>query len=133
MDITILLEGERVQHLSHVLLTWMRGFRCAHTLVGIDSPVDAINHVAGRLAWPMITDVVEFERDIVVRSIRESVSHAPNSAVRDLLQIPRKPDGRVETKAELAKNLVFGQKDLADKDRIPVTCIVMRQSFFLEW
>lgn len=48
------------------------------------------------------------------------------------LQISRKPDRRVEAKAELPKDLVPRLENLADEDWVPVSRIVMRHLFFFE-
>ena len=74
MDSTVLLDRERIEHLPHILLTLVRRFGRAHTLVGIDLSVDAIDHLSGRLSWSTITDIVDFERDVVMRSISESTT-----------------------------------------------------------
>ena len=67
-----------------------------------------------------MTDAVDFERYIAMRSISGSARyHVSNS--KNSLQIPGKPDGRVDAKAELPKDLVPGHKDLTDEDGIPVS------------
>ena len=125
MDNTVLLDRERIEHLPHKYLAWVRSSEGAHSLIGINLSVDAIDHVSRPRSRPTVADIVDFERDIVVRSTSKSATPL-FLADHDSLQIPREPDRRVEAKAELSKDLVPGQEDLTDEDRIPVSRIVMR-------